>query len=57
MCEFCKDDMKSKPISNKYIIETIVDGEFLYNYCKCGFQTVIEINYCPMCGRKLNKSI
>ena len=53
MCEYCKEDMESKSISNKYAIETIVDGEFLYNYCECGLHTVVKINYCPMCGRKL----
>ena len=31
MCEYCKEDMESKSISNKYAIETIGDGEFLYN--------------------------
>ncbi len=52
-CEYCKEDMESKPISKKYVIETIVDGKFLYNYCDCGLHTVVEIKYCPMCGRKL----
>ena len=53
MCEYCKKNMESKYISNKYTIETIVDETFLYNYCHCGSHTVIKINYCPMCGKRL----
>ena len=55
MCEYCKDEMESKPIIDKYAIDTIVDHKFLYNYCDCGNHTVVEINYCPMCGRKLGE--
>jgi len=52
-CEYCKQDMEGKSIENRYAIETMVDDIFLYNWCECGRHTVAEINYCPMCGRKL----
>lgn len=55
MCEYCKQDMEGKSIENRYAIETMVDDIFLYNWCECGRHTVDEINYCPMCGRKLKE--
>ena len=30
-----------------------VDGNFAYIHCHCGRHTVGKINYCPMCGRRL----
>jgi hypothetical protein len=56
MCEYCKENMESKPLSDKYeviAIETLVSERNIYNYCDCGRHSVIEINYCPMCGKKL----
>lgn len=54
MCEFCeKDDMRNKPIEDRYAIELQIDEEFLYAWCDCGRKLVKEINYCPMCGRDL----
>ncbi len=60
MCEFCNgEELSSKPISDqlnfKTSLETIVDDTFLYNYCDCGRKTVLRINFCPMCGRKLSE--
>lgn len=60
MCEFCnKQELGSRPISDRFKfkipIETIIDDTFLYNYCDCGHHTVLEIKYCPMCGRKLTE--
>ena len=52
-CEYCKEDMEGKAIENRFSIETMVDDVFLYAWCNCGLRTVAEINYCPMCGRKL----
>lgn len=57
-CEYCGGyNLGSKPISDQFdfspCIESIVDGCFLYNICDSGHKTVLKINYCPMCGRKL----
>ena len=30
-----------------------IDGNFAYIHCHCGRHTVGKINYCPMCGRRL----
>lgn len=54
-CEYCKHDMDGKSIEDKYLIETMVDDIFLYNWCKCGAHTIDRIYYCPMCGRKLDE--
>lgn len=32
-----------------------IDGEFAYIHCHCGRHTVVEINFCPMCGRSLRE--
>lgn len=60
MCKYCDGDfVGDKPIcalTNKetHGIEIIVENGFIYAYCKCGRKSVVEINYCPMCGEKLN---
>lgn len=59
-CEYCNGEyLSSKPISDRcnceVSIESIIDGEFLYNYHISGHKTVIKINYCPICGRNLAK--
>lgn len=54
MCEFCeKENMENKMLVDKYAIDLQIDNEFLYAWCKCGRKVVIEVNYCPMCGRDL----
>ena len=55
MCEYCKENMKSKAIEDKYSIEIIISENFLYLYCNCGRHVVAEIKYCPMCGRRLGE--
>ena len=30
-----------------------IDGNFAYIHCHCGRHTVGKINYCPMCGKRL----
>lgn len=57
MCEFCKNkvDMGNNPIEDRYGIDLLIDGEFIYAWCECGRKVVKEINYCPMCGRKLSE--
>ena len=52
-CEYCKEDMEGKQIEGEGIIETLVDECFLYVWCECGYRRIFEINYCPICGRKL----
>ena len=54
MCKYCKDNMEGQPLNIDWNnIELIVDNCFLYAYCDCGYRNITEINYCPMCGRKL----
>lgn len=54
MCEYCKNNMEGQPLNIDWnSIELIVDNCFLYAYCDCGYRNITEINYCPMCGRKL----
>ena len=57
MCEFCENkiDMGNKPIEDRYGIDLLIDGEFIYVWCECGRKLVKEINYCPMCGRELSE--
>lgn len=52
-CKYCKENMQGEPIEDRYAIETMIDGIFIYNWCECGKKTIFKINYCPMCGRKL----
>ena len=53
-CEYCKENMEGEFIA-EYGIETMVDDVFIYNWCECGRHHIIRINYCPMCGRKLDE--
>lgn len=39
---------------DEHAIEIDCDNGFLYAFCKCGRKVVTTINYCPMCGRKLD---
>ena len=57
MCEFCENkvDMGNKPIENRYGIDLMIDGSFLYAWCDCGRKVVKEIIFCPICGRKLEE--
>jgi hypothetical protein len=59
MCEFCENkvDMGNKSIEDRYAIELQIDGDFLYSWCDCGRKLVVEINYCPICGRDLRSDI
>lgn len=54
-CIYCKDNMEGECIKENCSAELIIDSDFLYTYCKCGRHSVISINYCPMCGRKLGE--
>lgn len=59
MCKYCLGDVEDR----KYIAEDIelssdislyVDGNNLLDMSdETGFSVSIEVNYCPMCGRKL----
>ena len=51
MCEYC-DNISGK--ENKMIDEVfLIDGTELCAFCINGHETVVEIAYCPMCGREL----
>ena len=59
----CKKNLKEKEINNRQFCY-FIDNSFLiedegdtYPYCYSdpGFTITLEINYCPFCGRKLNK--
>ena len=56
-CEYCKGEfIGENPIvtlGNDCGIDSIVEDDFLYNFCNCGTKSVVEINFCPMCGRRL----
>ena len=58
-CEYCKGEfIGENPIVSLRKdcgIDSIVEGEFLYNFCNCGIKSVVEINFCPMCGRRLSQ--
>ena len=44
MCEFCENnvDMGNKPIEDRYAIDLLIDGEFIYAWCDCGRKIVKE---------------
>lgn len=56
-CKYCKGEfIGENPIStlgNDCGIDSIVEDEFLYNFCNCGIKSIVKINFCPMCGRRL----
>ena len=56
-CEYCKGEFIGQnpivPLGNNCGIDSIVEGECLYNFCNCGTKSVVKINFCPMCGRRL----
>lgn len=54
-CEYCRHDMQGKNIEDRFAIDGLVDDSLLYNWCECGRHTIYEINFCPMCGRKLKE--
>ena len=54
MCEFCEDTSKELPIpvfnanvEEKYLYVSYIDRNIRHAYQR------VEINYCPMCGKKL----
>ena len=63
MCEYCKRD-KAKAMLNKYRI-TVEIGylcgdtslEIEYDGAYESESASIDINYCPMCGRKLKEEL
>lgn len=55
-CKYCqaRGPMEGEMITDyTSAIDIMVDGVFLYAWCGCGTRVIKEINYCPMCGRKL----
>lgn len=61
MCKYCEGEfIGNKPLvplnkSEVFGIELIVENNSLYAFCQCGTKTVVEINYCPMCGKDLKE--
>lgn len=60
MCKYCDGEFVGEkhitPITdNIYGIEIMIDGGYLYAFCKSGTKAVAEIHYCPMCGEKLTE--
>ena len=47
--------MGNKPIEDRYGIDLLIDGEFIYAWCEFGRKVVKEINYCTMCGGELSE--
>ena len=56
-CKHCKGEFIGEnhivTLENDCGIDSIVEDEFLYNFCNCGTKSVVKINFCPMCGRRL----
>lgn len=61
MCKYCKADLKNVELTTEkscFYVDIDEDGLNIYfqqgnMYENYSDSTVIEINYCPMCGRKL----
>ena len=52
MCEYCENqkELKEKEFDVTIVNNCLVVG----NQCSCGYDRArFNINYCPMCGRKL----
>lgn len=60
VCEYCKgcEFGNTTPISSWYGVEMLpevfINGAHLYVCCDCGRCVTFSVNYCPMCGRKLD---
>lgn len=61
-CEYCEtklvvhkneEEAPYKPIFNG-LTEVLISNGKLCAYCSCGKFVITKINYCPMCGDKLN---
>lgn len=52
-CEYCN---KHKALHIIPFSDTgaYVSAKHLVYECDCGIQQIVKINYCPMCGRKLD---
>lgn len=51
MCDYCKNREDEE---NKFIDESMqIYGKELIAFCECRNEIVVEIAYCPMCGREL----
>ena len=53
MCEYCENqkELKEKEFDVTIVNNCLVVG----NQCSCGYDRArFNINYCPMCGRKLD---
>ena len=62
MCEYCAKEYDNKQFKTKSDFEIEIDTDGLNIYFNQGNMyenysdsTIIPINFCPMCGRKLNE--
>lgn len=56
MCEYCEGDREI--VFNKFMrikVEKFIDNLTLRVDTRESTHTRVDINYCPMCGRKLGK--
>jgi hypothetical protein len=52
MCEYC--EQKDKYGYSKEIMDGVcIVNEEKLSVVTCGFEECVDINYCPICGRKL----
>ena len=64
MCKYCEDKRENPDMpSNNYDFEVDIDSDGLNIYVAMGNNyeaqsgsAIIDINFCPMCGRKLNEN-
>lgn len=54
-CKYCSDDQDH--IINDCTNEIYLNNKHVLAFCGwCGCWTKVKINYCPMCGRKLEET-
>ena len=53
MCKYCEKEEAITLMMNEDVFDIQVLDDFLYVWCACGKHQTTQINYCPMCGKKL----
>ena len=58
-CKYCEEDenlLETTELITSYkedVFDIQINEDCLYVWCNCGRHQVKQIQYCPMCGRKL----